>query len=212
MKIDNKGLDLIKSFEGCRLKAYKCVSTEQYYTIGYGHYGADVSKDMEITMEQATELLKNDVAKFEKCVTSSVKVPVTQSMFNALVSFCYNIGQGAFKSSTLLKKLNKGDYNGACAEFERWNKSGGKVLNGLVKRRTKEQKEFLRMGTPDNKPSDIPSLKGYKGFSIVDGLKSFGYPYNFTYRKTLWAKIGKTSNYKGTSTQNTTLLNYLKGV
>lgn len=212
MKIDNKGLDLIKSFEGCRLQAYKCVPTEKYFTIGYGHYGVDVSKDMKITQEQATEMLKQDVAKFEKCVTDSVKVPVTQSMFNALVSFCYNVGQGAFKTSTLLKKLNKKDYNGACEQFERWNKSGGKVLGGLVKRRAKEQKEFLRMGTPETKPSDIPSLKGYKGFSIVDGLKSFGYPNTFAYRKTLWAKIGKTSKYKGTATQNTQLLNYLKGV
>jgi lysozyme len=163
-------------------------------------------------MEQATEMLKQDVAKFEKCVTDSVKVPVTQSMFNALVSFCYNVGQGAFKTSTLLKKLNKKDYNGACEQFERWNKSGGKVLGGLVKRRAKEQKEFLRMGTPETKPSDVPSLKGYKGFSIVDGLKSFGYPHTFAYRKTLWAKIGKTSKYKGTATQNLQLLNYLKGV
>lgn len=210
MRIDEKGLTLIKSFEGCRLKAYKCVSTERYYTIGYGHYGADVSKDMEITQEQATEILKNDVSKFENCVNNSVKVPVTQSMFNALVSFCYNIGQGAFKTSTLLKKLNKSDYNGACNEFSRWNKSGGKVLNGLVKRRAKEQKEFLRMGIPDTKTSDIPSLKGYKGFSIVDGLKSFGYDSSFEYRAKLWCAIGKTSKYKGSATQNLTLLNTLK--
>lgn len=211
MKLDIKGLELIKSFEGCRLTAYKCVSTEKYYTIGYGHYGADVHKGMVITQEKADELLKNDVAKFENAVNNSVKVEITQSMFNALVSFCYNVGQGAFKSSTLLKHLNKGDYNKCSQEFAKWNKSGGKVLIGLVNRRAKEKREFLRMGIPvKTSVSDIPSLKGYKGFSIVDGLKSFGYDYSFDYRKKLWSAIGKTSKYKGTATQNLTLLNTLK--
>jgi GH24 family phage-related lysozyme (muramidase) len=92
MEIDKKGLELIKSFEGCRLTAYKCVSSEKYYTIGYGHYGADVSKGMTITQEKADKLLKSDIAKFENAVNNSVKVEITQSMFNALVSFCYNIG------------------------------------------------------------------------------------------------------------------------
>ena len=214
-KIDKKGVELIKSFEGCKLKAYKCLSSETYYTIGYGHYGADVQRDMCITQERAEEMLIEDISKFENTVNKLVKVNLTQSMFNALVSFCYNVGQGNFKSSTLLRKLNKGDYVGASEEFARWNKSCGKILKGLVKRRAKEKAEFLRMGIPTKHEEketkkDIPSLKGYKGFSIVDGLKSFGYEYSFSYRKILWSRIGKTSKYKGTATQNLTLLNTLK--
>lgn len=211
MRVDQKGLDLIKAFEGCRLTAYKCVSTEKYYTIGYGHYGADVTQGMRITQERAEQLLQSDLVRFENTVNSAVKVLITQSMFNALVSFCYNVGQSAFKNSTLLKLLNKGKYNEACQQFARWNKSGGKVLTGLVNRRTKEKKEFLRMGIPTcSEGSEVPSLKGYKGFSIVDGLKAYGYQHSFSYRKTLWAKLGFGGTYKGTAMQNTKMLNYLK--
>lgn len=212
MKVDQKGLELIKGFEGCRLSAYKCVSTEKYYTIGYGHYGSDVTQGMRITQERAEQLLQSDLARFENTVNSAVKVEITQSMFNALVSFCYNVGHSAFKTSTLLKLLNNGKYNEASQQFARWNKSGGKVLTGLVNRRAKEKKEFLRMGIPtSSEGSEIPSLKGYKGFSIVDGLKAYGYEYSFSYRKKLWARLGNIGNYKGTSLQNTKMLNQLKG-
>lgn len=214
MKLDKKGLDLIKSFEGCRLKAYKCVPTEKYYTIGYGHYGKDVKKDMVITSKQAEDLLKKDVAKFEQYVNSYVKVDITQSMFNALTSFCYNCGGGALGSSNLLKYLNKKEYNKVAAEFPKWNKSGGKVLNGLVKRREKERKEFLRLGIPTAAKTTntfkIPSLKGYKGFSLVDGLRQFGYKYDMAYRAEVWKKLGKTDKYKGSAAQNTKMLNLLK--
>lgn len=213
MKLDKKGLDLIKSFEGCRLKAYKCVPTEKYYTIGYGHYGKDVSKDMIITSKQAEELLIKDLAKFEQYVNSYVKVSITQSMFNALTSFCYNCGPGALGSSNLLKYVNKKEFEKASQEFPKWNKSGGKVLNGLVKRREKERKEFLRMGTPGAKKQEsfkIPSLKGYKGFSVVDGLKQFGYKSDLEYRGKIYKALGKTDKYKGNIKQNTFLLNELK--
>ena len=213
MKLDKKGLDLIKSFEGCRLKAYKCVPTEKYYTIGYGHYGKDVNKDIIITSKQAEDLLKKDVAKFEQYVNSYVKVDITQSMFNALTSFCYNCGPGALGSSNLLKYVNKKEFTKAANEFPKWNKSGGKVLNGLVKRREKEKKEFLRLGDPGKKvtsTSKIPSLKGYKGFSLVDGLKQFGYKSDMTYRAEVWKLLGKTDKYKGTTTQNSKMLTLLK--
>lgn len=211
MKLDKKGLDLIKSFEGCRLKAYKCVPTEKYYTIGYGHYGKDVKQGMVITSKQAEELLKKDVAKFEQYVNSYVKVDITQSMFNALTSFCYNCGGGALSSSNLLKYVNKKEFEKASKEFAKWNKSGGKVLNGLVKRREKERKEFLRLGIPGNKTTvKIPSLKGYKGFSVVDGLKQFGYKSDLNYRAEIWKALGKTDKYIGSSEQNSKLLTLLK--
>lgn len=213
MKLDKKGLDLIKSFEGCRLKAYKCVPTEKYYTIGYGHYGKDVKQGMVITSKQAEELLKKDVAKFEQYVNSYVKVDITQSMFNALTSFCYNCGGGALSSSNLLKYVNKKEYEKASNEFAKWNKSGGKVLNGLVKRREKEKKEFLRQGIPGKKETTsfkIPSLKGYKGFSVVDGLKQFGYKYDLNYRAEIWKALGKKDKYIGSSEQNSKLLTLLK--
>ena len=210
MEINTIGLDLIKRFEGCRLVAYKCLNTEKYYTIGYGHYGADVKKGMVITQKQANEFLKNDVKVFEDTVNNAVKVSLTQSMFNALVSFTYNVGGTNFRNSTLLKKLNEGDYEGASNEFPKWKKSGGKVLQGLVTRRAVERTEFLRETFPVARKSTYPNLHGYKGFSIVDGLKNHGYDSSFDARAEYWRAIGKTSKYKGTASQNTTLLNYLK--
>ena len=142
MKLNKEGLDFIKSYEGLRLKAYKVLESEKYYTIGYGHYGSDVRFGQTITKAKADELFKKDVARFEKAVDRLVKVDINQNQFNALVSFAYNVGEGALQTSTLLKKLNKGDFKGASAEFPRWNKSGGKVLAGLTKRRAKERALF----------------------------------------------------------------------
>lgn len=143
MELSQKGLDLIKSFEGLRLKAYKAVSTEKYYTIGYGHYGSDVKENAVITKERAEQLLKQDCGSFVKAVNQMVKVKLTQNQFDALVSFTYNCGAGALQRSDLLKYLNEGDYKKSAAELPRWNKSGDKVLAGLVKRRAKEMELFL---------------------------------------------------------------------
>ena len=148
MNISQNGVNLIKRYEGLRLKAYKPVSTEKYWTIGYGHYGADVKEGMEITEKRAEELLRQDLKKFEGYVNSYVKVKLTQNMYDSLVSFTYNCGGGSLKSSTLLKLLNKGDYNGAAGQFEKWTKGGGKVLPGLVKRRKEEKELFLAGGIP----------------------------------------------------------------
>lgn len=141
MKISQKGTDLIKSFEGLELKAYK--DSVGVTTIGYGSTGSHVSMGMTITKEQAEQLLKKDLERFEKGVSDIVKVPLNQNQFDALVSFSFNLGLGSLKSSTLLKKLNFSDYIGASKEFERWNRAGGKVLAGLTRRRIAERDLFL---------------------------------------------------------------------
>ncbi len=141
MITSQKGIDLIKGFEGCRLKAYKCPAG--IWTIGYGHTSG-VKEGQAITFSQAEEFLKQDLKRFETSVRSLVTVAITQNQFDALVSFCYNLGAGALKTSTLLKKLNNGDYNGAAEEFDRWVYANGKKLQGLVRRRAAEKELFKK--------------------------------------------------------------------
>jgi len=141
MKIGKQGLDLIKSFEGLQLGAYKCPAG--VWTIGYGSTKG-VSKGMRITEAGAEHLLKEDLMWVEDVVNSAVKVPMSQAQYDALCCFVYNIGGGAFKSSTLLRKLNRGDYEGAANEFRRWNKAKGIVLPGLVRRRAAEEALFTQ--------------------------------------------------------------------
>lgn len=141
MKISDAGLELIKSFEGLYLKAYLCPA--KVWTIGYGHTLGVMPGDV-ITKDQAEALLRKDLEQFEAVVNRSVSVPITQAQFDSLVSLCYNIGAKAFVTSTLLKKLNAGDYAGAATEFDRWNKAGGVILPGLVRRRKKERELFER--------------------------------------------------------------------
>ncbi|MEG2347239.1 MAG: lysozyme [Cetobacterium sp.] len=139
MRISQRGIDLIKSFEGLYLEAYKCPAG--VWTIGWGTTKG-VTPGMKITKEKAEELLRGDLVKFEAAVERNVKVPINQNMFDSLVSFTYNLGEGNLKSSTLLKKLNAKDYYGTSQEFQRWNKAGGKVLNGLIRRREAERDLF----------------------------------------------------------------------
>lgn len=139
MRTSNK--QIVKDAEGLRLEAYLCPAG--VWTIGYGHTGTDVWPGLVITEKWAESLLERDLRTFEAYVSGYVKVDLTQDQFDALVSFVYNIGAEAFKNSTMLKKLNAGDYEGAAKEFPRWNKSKGKVLPGLVKRREAERKLFL---------------------------------------------------------------------
>jgi lysozyme len=136
MKISKKGLDLIKEYEGLELKAYK--DSVGVLTIGYGSTGSHVKPGMTITAQEAEALLLKDVERFEEGVSAAVKVPLNQNQFDALVSFSFNLGLGSLQKSTLLRKLNAGDYAGAQAEFKRWNKAGGIVLRGLVRRRASE--------------------------------------------------------------------------
>jgi lysozyme len=130
---------LIRRWEGLRLRAYW---DNGQWAIGYGHRGPDVKEGMTITQAQAEALLRQDVAEVETVIRSAVRVPLTQAMFDALVSFVYNVGAGAFRTSTLLKKLNAGDYAGAQQEFLRWVYAGGRVSSGLVARRQEEAAIF----------------------------------------------------------------------
>lgn len=139
MQISKAGLDLIKQFEGLYLKAYRCPAGVP--TIGYGHT-AGVAMGQTITQQQADDYLRRDVRQFERAVARLVTVPLTQGQFDALVSFAFNLGEGALAQSTLLRMLNAGDYAGAAAQFDRWNKAGGRVLPGLVRRRAAERALF----------------------------------------------------------------------
>lgn len=141
LKVSDAGLQIIKESEGCQLTQYICPAGK--LTIGYGHTGKDVKRGMTITLDEATALLKLDCIDAEKAIKRLVKVPLKQYQFDALASLVYNIGAGNFEKSTLLKKLNNGDYDGAGAEFIRWKFEGARELRGLVIRREKEQALFL---------------------------------------------------------------------
>lgn len=141
MEISQKGINLIKTFEGCRLEAYKCPAG--VWTIGYGHTGADVSQGRKITKDEAERLFRQDLMIHCNNVSKLVKVPLTQNQFDALVSLEYNIGCGYFSNSTLLRLLNAKNYKGAAEQFAVWRLSGGKVSPGLVRRRKAEQELFL---------------------------------------------------------------------
>ena len=134
------GVNLIKSFEGLRLKAYQ--DAVGVWTIGYGTTRG-VKPGQEISEAQAEALLKTDLNRFEQAVNQAVRVPINDNQFAALVSFTYNVGSGALRSSTLLRKLNYRDTYGAANEFPRWNRAGGRVLAGLTRRRNAERALFL---------------------------------------------------------------------
>ena len=143
MEVSELMMEKLKSFEGLSLKACKAVKTEKYYTIGYGHYGADVKKGAVITKEQAEELLRKDLKKFETFV-NGLGVCKKQCQFDALVDFSYNAGIDALRKSTLLKYIRAGKGEAAIrGEFAKWVYSGGKKLGGLVKRRAWEADRYF---------------------------------------------------------------------
>jgi lysozyme len=140
---DQAGLNLTEAAEALRLTAYPDPATRgDPWTIGYGHTGADVYPGLTITRDKAEQLLQADVRTAESAVKRLVRVALTQGQYDALVDFVFNIGETQFASSTLLRKLNAGDYRSASFEFDRWNKAGGRILNGLVKRRDNEEALF----------------------------------------------------------------------
>lgn len=145
MQTSDKGIALIKQFEGCKLTAYQ--DSVGVWTIGYGWTqpvdGKPIRAGMTIKQETAERLLKAGLVSYESDVSRLVKVGMTQGQFDAMVSFTYNLGARSLSTSTLLRKLNAGDYAGAADEFLRWNKAGGKVLNGLTRRREAERALFL---------------------------------------------------------------------
>lgn len=142
--LSTNGMELLAEFEDLRLNAY--LDSAGIPTIGFGTIqypnGKKVKMGDKITKEQALEYKKYDLHRFEKAVNEYVKVPLTQNQHDALVLLSYNIGTNALKNSTLLKKLNNKDYNGAAEQFLVWNKAGGKKVQGLVNRRQKEKQLF----------------------------------------------------------------------
>ena len=168
MKTSDNGIEMIKSFEGFSQKACKCVESEKYYTIGYGHYGKDVAENDTITKYTATKLLKKDVESAERKVNKYNSIyDFNQNQYDALVSFCYNVGNidGLTKNGTrTITQIS--------TAFTYYNKSGGKVLKGLQSRRLKERELF-------NKPVDnMEYYPRYVGNSsnIDIVLKTIGVP------------------------------------
>ena len=179
MKISEKGINLIKKYEGLRLKAYKPVQTEQYWTIGYGHYGADVKQGMVISQGYAEKLLKQDLEKFENAVNNLHK-EWTQNQFDALTSFAYNCGAGNLKK--LVQNRNTQQIADAMLLY---NKGGGKVLAALVKRRKEERELFLKQDTLQSDADELIAIAqevidGRWGNGAVRKRKLYepGYDYN----------------------------------
>lgn len=142
MNVSQKGIDLIKSFEGLKLEAYPDPATGGApWTIGYGTTSG-VQKGMIITKSQAESMLINDVNRFAQGVSSLIKSATTQGQFDALVSFAYNVGLGNLSKSTLLRKHNDKCYSCAANQFPLWNKAAGKVMNGLIRRRAAERELY----------------------------------------------------------------------
>lgn len=158
MKTSRAGIDLIKKWEGCRLKAYR--DAVGVLTIGYGHTSAagkpTVETGMTITQQEADDMLVRDLVKYEAAVGKAFTRSPTQAQFDAAVSLCFNIGEGAFSKSTVVRRFNAGDVAGAADAFLMWNKAGGKVLKGLEARRADERKMFLSASVKPVEPAPAP--------------------------------------------------------
>lgn len=147
MKLNEKGIALMHQFEGLKLEAYLCPA--KVWTIGYGNTyyedGTKVKQGDKITKERAEQLFTNITEeKFCKPLRTLIKSKVNDNQFSALVCFAYNLGTGAISKSTLLKKVNVNPNDiTISAEFMKWNKAGGKVLNGLTRRREAESKLYF---------------------------------------------------------------------
>jgi lysozyme len=142
MKISDAGITMIKNFEGFSGKAYRCPAGK--ITIGFGHTAPELTMRDSITRARAEEILKHDLEWAAAAVNKYVKVDITQPQFDALVSLVFNIGAGAFMKSTLLKILNKGQYDAVPAQLARWNKVGSKASPGLTRRRQAEADMWLQ--------------------------------------------------------------------
>jgi len=146
MKLSQRGIELLIELEDLRLEQYKCSAGKD--TIGVGHVitdpgyveidGERISVKDGITKEQAMKLLSNDLVAREAYLSTIIDVPLSQNQFDALLIFMFNVGAKAFYTSTLRRKLNEGDYAGVPEQLKRWNKSKGKVVDGLVNRRNAE--------------------------------------------------------------------------
>jgi len=139
MNISKEGIALIKKFEGCELEAYKCAAG--VWTIGYGHT-KDVKEGEVITKEEAESMLVHELQEYCNDVDIAVKVDLKQNEFDALVSWTYNLGPTNLNSSTMLRVLNEGKHDDVPTQIKRWNKAGGEVLKGLIRRRNAEALMF----------------------------------------------------------------------
>ena len=204
MKISENGLKLIIDFEGFCPKATKAVKTEKYYTIGYGHYGKDVDENQTITKEQALLLLKKDMKRFEtKVMKYNNFYNFTQNEFDALVSFAYNVGnidQLTAKGTRTKKEI--------ADAMLLYIKSGGNVLDGLRKRRTKERELFLNCSTSNFYPKYNGASKDIDIVLSSIGVESSFYG-NFKKRIHL-AKVNDIKNYTGNLSDNMKLLSLAK--
>ena len=156
MKTSDFGRAFITRWEGCHLKAYLCPAN--VWTIGVGHTAAMGNptpvSGMKITQDEADAILARDLSQIERDIIASVKVKLAQKQFDTLVSFVFNVGIGAFRKSTLLKKLNAGDYAAVPSELMKWTRAGGKVMQGLVNRR-KAEADLWRGAPTDQKPEPL---------------------------------------------------------
>jgi lysozyme len=188
-RIGAAGLSLVKQFEGFEPKWYPDPAHGwKLPTIGYGHTDSAgepkyaTSKNIVLTEEQATEILRKDMQKYADAVSKAVKAPLTDNQFDALVSWCYNVGPGAVAKSTLVRKLNAGDYASVPSELAKWNKAGGKTLKGLTRRRAAEAALFTSKSTttapaPKPEPAKIerkPSSGNWLAAIIEIIAKIFG--------------------------------------
>ncbi len=182
MNLSEDGFRLIRGFEGYHRKlpdggciAYRCPAG--VWTLGYG-CTKGIREGMIWSHEQAEAALRDEIAGHEAGVSRMVTVPVNQNQYDALVSFAYNCGDGALQKSTLLRLLNRGDYEGAARSFAAWNKGGGRVLPGLVTRRAREASLFLKPAGPAPEPTmpqtvDPPPTQptGSRKWSIIEWFK-----------------------------------------
>ena len=203
MKISKNGIELIKCFESFSPKACKCLANEKYYTIGYGHYGSDVKENQTITKAQAEELLKKDLEKFEEKVNKYNNVyNFNQNQFDSLMSFCYNVGNIdtlTAKGTRTIKEISE--------KILAYNKSGGKVINGLTNRRKKEKELF------DTPCMYYAKYTGDTTKSLDIILKSIGVEdkyLHFPSRRKPLAKKNGLKNYKGSLSENMKLIELAK--
>lgn len=178
MKTSNAGYNLIMKYEGCRLTAYKPVPTETFYTIGYGHYGSDVKAGMTITKAEAIKLLTKDINKFENAVNKT-GLSLTQNQFDALVSFSFNCGTANLHNLIRNRSLKE-----IADAMLKYNKSSGKVLNGLTRRRKEERELFLKDYREVSSTFDLEKIareviegKWGNGKQRKDKLTEAGYDY-----------------------------------
>lgn len=170
--VNEKTLKLIEKFEGLRLKAYQ--DSVGVWTIGYGHTHG-VHAGQEISISEAEAFLRQDISDAENAVKRLVKVPLNDDQFGALVSFTYNIGQGNLAKSTLLKKLNSGDYASVPDEMQKWKKAGGRTLPGLVLRRKAEGELFMSQATttPEVHETPVTEQPQVKQYTFIELFISF---------------------------------------